>query len=289
VLANALSQSVRAEDDVSVSELESWFDVPDLVMLVAELADGSIAGYADLADQALEHERFSVDLRVPPREHDESIAAALLDAMERRAVELATGDASVRVFLPSTWELGRRLVGHRGYEPFRHSFRMQIDFAGDLPDPLWPEGLAVRTFVPGQDDEAVYAAQDEAFVDHFEHSRQPYESWRGWAFGGSFDPSLWFLAVDGDEIAGVSLCRGEGGGGGDLGWVNSLGVRGAWRRRGLGRALLLHSFAEFRARGRRGAGLGVDALNPTGAVSLYEGAGMYVACRFDQYAKTFPA
>ena len=258
-------------------------------MLVAALADGSIAGYADLADNALEHERFSIDLRVPPGEHADAVAAALLEAMETRSVELATGDASVRVFLPSTWELGLRLVENRGYEPFRHSFRMEIDFDGELPAPVWPEGLAVRAFVPGEDDEAVYEASDAAFVDHFEHARQPYESWRGWAFGESFDPSLWFLAVDGDEIAGVSLCRGEGGAGGELGWVNTLGVRPAWRRRGLGRALLLHSFAEFRARGKRGAGLGVDALNPTGAVSLYEGAGMRVARRYDQYAKTFVA
>ena len=258
-------------------------------MLVAVSADGSVAGYADLADNALEHERFSVDLRVPPGEQSEAVAEALLEAMERRSVELATGDASVRVFLPSTWEPGLRLVVQRGYEPFRHSFRMQIAFDGVLPGPVWPEGLAVRTFVPGEDDEAVYEAQDTAFVDHFEHTRWPYENWRGWAFGESFDSSLWFLAVDGDEIAGISLCRGEGGAGGELGWVNSLGVRPAWRRRGLGRALLLHSFAEFRARGKRGAGLGVDALNPTGAVSLYEGAGMHVARRYDQYAKTFAA
>ena len=64
-----------------------------------------------------------------------------------------------------------------------------------------------------------------------------------------------------------------------------LGVRRPWRRRGLGRALLLHAFGEFRARGKRGAGLGVDGLNPTGAVRLYEQAGMHVARRFDQYAK----
>jgi mycothiol synthase len=212
----------------------------------------------------------------------------LLDSLEALSVELATREASVRVFLSSVDELGR-FVEQRGYKPFRHSFRMQIEFDAELPTPVWPEGLAVRTFVPGEDDEAVYEASDAAFVDHFEHARQPYESWRGWVFGESFDPSLWFLAVDGEEIAGVSLCRGEGGADGELGWVNTLGVRPAWRRRGLGRALLLHSFAEFRARGKRGAGLGVDALNPTGAVGLYEGAGMHVARRYDQYAKTFSA
>jgi mycothiol synthase len=258
-------------------------------MLVAELLDGRIAGYADLSDDALEHRRFSVDLRVPPGKDADAIAAALLDAVEVRSVELATDEASVRVFLSSADEVGRRLVEQRGYEPFRHSFRMQIEFDGELPEPVWPEGVVVRCFVPGQDDVAVYEAQDAAFVDHFEHSRSPYENWRGRAFGESFDPSLWFLAVDGDEIAGVSLCRAESGAGGELGWVNTLGVRPPWRRRGLGRALLLRSFAELRARGKRGVGLGVDALNPTGAVRLYEGAGMHVARRYDQYEKTLTA
>ena len=76
--SNALARSLYGEDDVSADELESWFDVPDLVMLVAVSADGGIAGYADLADNALGHERFSVDLRVPPGEQSESVAGSLL-------------------------------------------------------------------------------------------------------------------------------------------------------------------------------------------------------------------
>ena len=67
------------------------------------------------------------------------------------------------------------------------------------------------------------------------------------------------------------------------GHVNILGVRPGWRRRGLGRALLLHSFRELRDRGRLKADLGVDAENTTGAVRLYERAGMCVAHRMDTY------
>jgi ribosomal protein S18 acetylase RimI-like enzyme len=60
------------------------------------------------------------------------------------------------------------------------------------------------------------------------------------------------------------------------GYVGSLGVRRAWRGRGYGRALLLHSFREFRRRGMTRATLGVDAANPTGATHLYESVGMHV-------------
>ena len=89
----------------------------------------------------------------------------------------------------------------------------------------------------------------------------------------------------GDEIVGVCLCRSEWQGDSTMGWVSVLGVRSSWRRKGLGRALLLQAFAELRALGKRTVGLGVDGLNPTGAVRLYERAGMRVARRNDQYRK----
>jgi ribosomal protein S18 acetylase RimI-like enzyme len=67
--------------------------------------------------------------------------------------------------------------------------------------------------------------------------------------------------------------------------VSVLGVRRPWRRRGLGRALLLHSFRALRERGKPRVGLGVDGSNPTGAVQLYEAAGMRVVRRFDHWEK----
>jgi GNAT superfamily N-acetyltransferase len=49
-----------------------------------------------------------------------------------------------------------------------------------------------------------------------------------------------------------------------------------WRGRGLGRALLLHAFAEFFELRKKIVRLHVDADNPTGAVRLYESVGMSV-------------
>jgi ribosomal protein S18 acetylase RimI-like enzyme len=64
-----------------------------------------------------------------------------------------------------------------------------------------------------------------------------------------------------------------------------LGVRRPWRKRGLGLALLHHSFNEFYRRGKRKVGLGVDAQNLTGALRLYEKAGMHVDQAYDTYEK----
>ena len=61
-----------------------------------------------------------------------------------------------------------------------------------------------------------------------------------------------------------------------LGWVRILGVLPEYRQLGLGQALLRHTFAEFERRGFDAVGLGVDAENPTGAVRVYERAGMHV-------------
>jgi ribosomal protein S18 acetylase RimI-like enzyme len=69
------------------------------------------------------------------------------------------------------------------------------------------------------------------------------------------------------------------------GFVGALGVSPAYRRRGLGLALLRHAFAEFRRRGETKVGLGVDAQNPTGATRLYDRAGMHVHSEDVAYAK----
>jgi ribosomal protein S18 acetylase RimI-like enzyme len=89
------------------------------------------------------------------------------------------------------------------------------------------------------------------------------------------------IAWDGDQIAGFSLNRYRMG----SGWIGTLGVRRPWRKRGLGEALLLHSFGEFYRRGTKTVGLGVDAQNPTGATRLYQKAGMYPASEFVIYEK----
>ena len=104
-----------------------------------------------------------------------------------------------------------------------------------------------------------------------------------------FDPTLLFLAMDDDEIAGFNICRAAAYDDLEVGWVGTLGVRRPWRKRGIGLALLRHSFSEFYRRGKRKVGLGVDAQNLTGALRLYEQAGMHIHRAFDQYEKELRA
>jgi ribosomal protein S18 acetylase RimI-like enzyme len=95
--------------------------------------------------------------------------------------------------------------------------------------------------------------------------------------------------MDEEEVAGICLCRPRSYEDPDLGFINILAVRRPWRKRGLGLALLRHAFNELYRRGKRKAGLGVDAQSLTGALRLYEKAGMYVHHQFDTYEKEIRA
>ena len=101
---------------------------------------------------------------------------------------------------------------------------------------------------------------------------------------GSWAHNLWFLAVEEDNglhrgrdvIAGVCLCTEFLPEDSDMAYVDSLGVRRAWRRQGIGLAMLHHAFGVFRRRGKKRVTLHVDAESLTGATRLYERAGMHV-------------
>jgi ribosomal protein S18 acetylase RimI-like enzyme len=115
----------------------------------------------------------------------------------------------------------------------------------------------------------------------WDRPRGTYENWV--AFTSRADPSLLFLAEDTGtgEIAGVCACNLAAG----VGEVSGLRVRSAWRRRGLGLALLRHAFGEFYRRGARTARLSVDADSPNSAPRLYERAGMRITESYTVHQK----
>jgi ribosomal protein S18 acetylase RimI-like enzyme len=195
-------------------------------------------------------------------------------------MKLAAPD--LRVFIRNGMAIGdavsRGMHEAEGYKAIRFSWRMEITLDGAPSVPGFPKGVELRPFEMEQD-RAVYEAHEEAFSDHWGHVPHPYEAWTH-RFA-DHDRSLWFIAWHGAQIAGYSLCRYRMG----IGWVGTLGVRRAWRKRGLGEALLLHSFGEFHRRGMQTIGLGVDAANPTGATRLYQKAGMKIAAEYVIYEK----
>jgi mycothiol synthase len=245
----------------------AWSSPKTDVSLDVRLEEGRACALVE----ELGDDRVSIDLRGDP-------SPALLEWAERRASELGG-----RLFSGAwdTHESLRATLEERGFRVVRHGYRMEIDLAEPPPPPVWPDGIEVRTFRPG-DERVFHAVQEEAFEDVWEPVRSSFEEWEHWFLGSSprFAPDLWFLALAGHEPAGVSVCHPRPAEPG-VGWVGELGVLRPWRRRGLGRALLLQAFRAFRERGFARAALGVDAESLTGANRLYESAGMHVSARFD--------
>jgi ribosomal protein S18 acetylase RimI-like enzyme len=92
--------------------------------------------------------------------------------------------------------------------------------------------------------------------------------WRGLKGDAEYDPALCFIAVDDqDQIVGVAQCWTSA-------FLKDLAVSPAFRKRGLGSALLLTVFQAFRERGANCLDLKVEADNPTGAIRLYGQHGM---------------
>jgi mycothiol synthase len=253
---------------------------------VVETPDGRIVGYEEF-NNGHAHAILHTDGYVHPDFKGRGVGTALLRVIEERArEEMTLAEPGVRVSLrsgidnrdPSSHELHR----NEGYQPLRYHWRMEIKL-NEAPRPAtFPEGIELRPFIREQHAHAVLDAQNEAFRDHWGSHDMTLEHWEHRKFGrADFDPTLWMIAWDGDQIAGFSQNRYRMG----IGWIGTLGVRRPWRKRGLGEALLLHSFGEFYKRGTKTIGLGVDAQNPTGATRLYQKVGMYVASEFVAYEK----
>jgi mycothiol synthase len=207
--------------------------------------------------------------------------------METRAYEeMRLAEPDVRISLRSP--INNRDQGahelHRkeGYTPLRYYWRMEVNLAAPPAPASFPDGIELRPFMKEEHARLVLDAQNDSFRDHWGHHDLSFEQWAPRKFDREgFDPTLWMIAWDGDEIAGFSQNRYRQG----IGWIGTLGVRRPWRKRGLGEALLLHSFGEFYKRGMTAIGLGVDAQNPTGATRLYQKVGMRAVSEFVFYEK----
>jgi len=182
-----------------------------------------------------------------------------------------------------------QLLENLHWSHIRSFYTMRIDMDSVPPTPQWTEGIQLRPYSPA-DLRAVYAAHREAFHDHFGYVEVPFESGleqfkHGLEDDPQHDPTLWFIAWAGTEIAGYCLCRPSSHSDHAAGYVNILGVRRDWRKHGLGLALLQHAFGEFHRRGQIHVELGVDAESLTGALRLYEKAGMHIHVQSDLFEK----
>jgi mycothiol synthase len=152
----------------------------------------------------------------------------------------------------------------------------------------------VRAFNLDEDLEAAVRVFRETFNDHWGHIDIPFEEqvaqWgHRYRSDPDFDGTLSSLVVANGELIGLALCDLRHPEDPAMGMIGVLGVRREWRRQGIARALLHRSFREMKAHGQKSVCLGVDADSLTGAVRVYEAAGMKPARQTDVFEKELRA
>ncbi|MEU2161991.1 mycothiol synthase [Streptomyces sp. NPDC019208] len=262
-----LSVAARADGVQAVSEQGRLYlrhgrreGVRHFVLTVA----GDLRGYAQL-EGADPVEAPAAELVVHPahrgRGHGRALGNALLGASGKRLRMWAHGGKSA----------ARHLAQVLGLTLFRELRQLRRPLSPlDIPDPVLPDGVTVRTFVPGQDDTAWLAVNAAAFAHHPEQgsiTQRDLDDRKGEAW---FDPKGFFLAERGGEVVGfhwTKLHAEE-----QLGEVYVLGIRPDAQGTGLGKALTAIGLRHLAAQGVPTAMLYVDADNPA-ALRVYERLG----------------
>jgi mycothiol synthase len=273
------SESFRADRDIVVATVDgepvaygwtSWVDTTD--------------GRRDYATRGHVH----------PDWRRRGIGTAILRRNEAHLRELAAGHETDRPRSYTAYTPERRLgavalLEGNGYRPVRYFFDMVRPTLDDVRVPDLPAGIEIRPVAGREQLRKLFDADVAAFADHWGGFDASDASFEQWLADPDYDPSLFLVAWDGEEIAGavvnaivehenVELGRRRG-------LLDSVFVRRPWRGRGLGAALVGRSLELLRERGMESAWLGVDADNPNGALRLYENAGFVVDVRSTAYRK----
>lgn len=298
-LMNACAIKATGKADETVEQIRADWQRPDFDQAssqrVVQAADGHVVGWAEVhdADAVI----IFLDLYVHPDFEHEGIGEYLMAWVEARARQaIGKAPSEARVVLRAycfgegadAWY--GALLQASSFQLIRHFWRMILDFDTQPPVPQWADGIHLKIYDGVADKRPIFAVRTTAFQDQFGHVDRPFEEeyaqWlHRWTGEGDFTPELWFLAMDGNTIVGVCLCKASHNGDEERGWVSSLGVLREYRRRGIGEALLYTAFNAFYQMGKKQVGLGVDASSLTGAATLYKRVGMHVAKQFDLYEK----
>lgn len=263
-----------------VLHLRHGGEAPAVHLLIRD-HDGALAGYAHV-DTTDEVAGASAELAVHPLRRRRGLGRALVTAAVAAARET---DPRGRLRLwahgdhPSAGALALRL----GFTRARVLLQLRRSLAAPVPEPVLPEGLTLRPFRSGADDETWLAVNARAFADHPDQGRWRLADLRVRMAEPWFDPAGFLLAVreaDGDlvgfhwtKVHGEAHPNPPANGARPhapepIGEVYVLGVDPGGHGRGLGAALTLAGLRHLHARGLDQAMLYVDEAN-TRAVSLY--------------------
>lgn len=268
-----------------------------------------LAGYAhlDVTDQVA---GSSAEIAVDPDHRRRGVGQGLV-----RRVLAESPDGRLRLWSHGEESGAAPLAASLGFHHSRTLFQMRRSLLTALPEPVWPEGVRLRSYLPGLDDDEWVALNARAFVDLPDQGGWTVDDLRVRMREPWFDPEGFLVAVEdgpeGERMVGFHWTKVHGADhhhahdhsaphgdehhdhehddhepGHDhhevghhahepMGEVYVVGVDPSQQGRGLGRALTLVGLQHLRTRGLTNAMLYVDARN-TSAIALYESLGFGV-------------
>lgn len=300
-LCNRYTQDMLGINTSTPETLRSEWHFPNISLSddfrVVMNDDNAAIGYAVVWNHGTPYSRAHINIIVDPTYKNQGLEHTLLDWAENRAVETfaKAPDEAMLILMSETYHHEaeqKELLAEVGYQKTRNFWTMKIELDQAIPAPQFLENIEITTHAELGDLRGLIVAVDDSFRDHWGYVPQPIETalekWAHWsnpANNPHYDGTMWFLAMDGDEIAAISLCAPSSPEDETMGYVYTLGVRRQWRRQGLALALLHHSFRAMQTRGLKSAALDVDAQSLTGANRLYDKAGMHVWRHSEDFEK----
>lgn len=251
-------------------------------MIFAEV-DGELVGYGrcwwyNMVDGSIAYYFFA---HLLPEWRGTGIRLAMMRHLKQRQRQIAAGHPADRQKFFINWGMEAEthwinLLLAEGHEIVRYGLDMVRPNLDNIPDCPVPNGIQIRRSTPAEWRQ-IWEAAREAFRDHWGMSEWSEQNFKAWSEYPTFNPDLWQIAWAGDEVAGGVLNfidPKENEDNGRLrGYTETIFVRRPWRKQGVAKALIAHSFQVLKEAGMTEAALGVDAENLSGALHLYRKMG----------------
>jgi mycothiol synthase len=247
----------------------------DRHLLVPDDADPAIlVGYANLDTRGDAFGRQVAELIVRPDNRGRGQGTAMVRALVEEAGVAAESGDRLRVWAHGDHPAAARIAERAGFTRVRELLVMHVAVAdAQWPGPVLPEGVTLRTFVPGEDEQAVIDVNARAFSWHPEQAALTVDQLRAEEQESWFDAAGFFLAERDGQVIGfhwtkVHPADPDRFGGEPVGEVYVVGVDPGAQGGGLGKALTLAGLRHLRQRGLGQVILYVEGDNAP-AVAVY--------------------